>query len=73
MNSMIQAMLNRPIPSIGATSSVSVTGTFVSFAEVTLPLIQWSAALVAVISGLIGIAIGAYHVKNIIIKEWRGE
>lgn len=70
MNYLIQTMMNRPLPSIGVTSSVSVTGAAVSFAENTFPLIQWAAAFVGLLSGLMGIAIAAWHIKNIIKKDF---
>lgn len=70
MNPLIQVAQSRPLPTVGATSSVSIVGTIVSFAESTLPLIQWGAALVAFISGVIGVLVGAYHLKNIAKKEF---
>jgi hypothetical protein len=56
---MIQSGVQHPI---GATA-ISGSATVVSFFATTLPVVQWIAALVAVIVGLIAIA-------GVIKKKW---
>lgn len=69
MNAFSEYFLNRPVPTIAASTGVSATGTVVSFAEHTLPVIQWSAGAMAFASGIIGVAVGAWHLKEIMRKE----
>lgn len=59
----------RPLPIISTTSGASAGGAIISFSEATLPLVQWFAALAAIASGLLAIAVGAYHVKEIYKRE----
>lgn len=58
------------MPTVATSTSVSVTGTAISFAEETLPMIQWSAAAVALLSGVVGILVGLWHLKVIWRKEY---
>lgn len=44
-----------------AAATTSITASIVSFAASTLPLMQWIAAAVAIISGLTGVAWVAYQ------------
>lgn len=66
---VIQNLMNRPAQSIGAAVPVSATGTVVSFTETTLPIVQWVAGFIAILSGVVGLAVGLYHLRQIWIKE----
>ena len=70
MNTLLQLMAHRPVPSIVSATGRSVGSTAVAFTEHTLPYLQWCGAAVAVVSGALGIAIAAYHLKEIYKKDW---
>lgn len=71
MNLLLEYTMNRPAPAIVSTTGVSAAGAVVSFAEDTLPVLQWFGAAIAVISGILGIMIALYHLKQIWNKEFR--
>jgi hypothetical protein len=60
MTKMIDSMLQRfgTAPTIGTATGTSLLGSYVSFAESTLPLVSWMAAFIGILSGIVGLAIG---------------
>lgn len=67
---ILQLINNRPnIPIIGS-AGVSVTSATVSWFEQSLPMVQWVAAVLAIISGGIAILIGARQLWKMAKADW---
>lgn len=71
MNHLIQHLSIRPMPTIGASTGVSISGAAVSLGA-AVQVVQLIAGLVAIVSGCIGIAVGLWHLKEI-WKKARGK